>query len=55
VVCLFHGDYGPADPGFSVPAAAPSEHGWSVDASLLNGTSFLELFQPIDIMKKWFG
>jgi hypothetical protein len=35
VVCLFHGDYGPADPGFSVPAAAASEHGWSVDASLL--------------------
>jgi hypothetical protein len=35
VVCLFHGDYGPADPGFSVSATAPSDRGWSIDASLL--------------------
>ena len=35
VVCLFHGDYGPADPGFSVSAAVPSDHAWSVDANLL--------------------
>ena len=34
-VCLFHGDYGPADRGFSVSTAAPAGHGWSVDASLL--------------------
>lgn len=35
MVYLFHGDYGPADSGFSISAAAPAEHGWSVDARLL--------------------
>jgi hypothetical protein len=34
VVCLFHGDYGPADLGFSV-AGASAAHGWRVDASQL--------------------
>lgn len=34
MVCLFHGDYGPADPGFSVAGSAAA-HGWRVDASQL--------------------
>jgi hypothetical protein len=29
-VCLFHGDYGPADPGFSLAAHAAAQ-GWVVD------------------------
>jgi hypothetical protein len=35
MVCLFHGDYGPPDPAFSVPGASAAVHGWAVDASLL--------------------
>jgi hypothetical protein len=37
MVCLFHGDYGPADPGFAVPGLTITGHRWVVDASLLNG------------------
>jgi hypothetical protein len=33
-VCLFHGDYGPADPGFSL-AANPAAQRWLVDAKEL--------------------
>ena len=33
MVCLFHGDYGPADPAFSLG----SESTWVVDASSLTG------------------
>jgi hypothetical protein len=35
VVCLFHGDYGPADPGFIVTRANAVGQSWVVDASLL--------------------
>jgi hypothetical protein len=35
VACLFHGDYGPADPGFSVIAGSIAARGWRVDASQL--------------------
>lgn len=36
MVCLFHGDYGTADPGFKLdPAATAAGHSWIVDASLL--------------------
>ncbi len=35
MVCLFHGDYGPPDPAFSVPGASAAVHGRAVDASLL--------------------
>jgi hypothetical protein len=47
VVCLFHGDYGPADPGFSVSATAPSHHGWSIDTSLLTGARNLREAEAI--------
>ena len=33
MVCLFHGDYGPADPAFTVSEA--NGHRWTIDASLL--------------------
>jgi len=33
MVCLFHGDYGPADPGFAVSGA--TKHGWTVDENSL--------------------
>ena len=36
MVCLFHGDYGPPDPAFTVSGASAAVHGWGVDASLLN-------------------
>ena len=36
MVCLFHGDYGPADPAFIIDAGpASGGHGWAIDASLL--------------------
>ena len=36
MVCLFHDDYGPADPAFNAAAVSPSgTRGWAVDASLL--------------------
>jgi hypothetical protein len=36
MVCLFHGDYGPADPAFHVGGGPASDgRGWVVDASLL--------------------
>jgi hypothetical protein len=35
VVCLFHDDYGPADPGFSVAGASAGAAGWRVDATQL--------------------
>jgi hypothetical protein len=35
MVCLFHGDYGPPDPAFTVSGASAAVHGWAVDASLL--------------------
>jgi hypothetical protein len=36
MVCLFHGDYGPPDPAFTVFAAAGAAvHGWTVDPHLL--------------------
>ena len=37
MVCLFHGDYGPATPGFVVTGSSATGHAWSVDASLLKG------------------
>jgi hypothetical protein len=38
MVCLYHGDYGPADPGFDVGAASHfGARGWVVDAALLKG------------------
>lgn len=38
MVCLFHGDYGPADPAFKLDLPATSDgRGWSVDAGLLKG------------------
>lgn len=38
MVCLYHGDYGPADPAFDVGAAWPfGARGWVVDAALLKG------------------
>jgi hypothetical protein len=33
MVCLFHGDYGPSDPAFSVSGA--NGHGWTIDPGLL--------------------
>ena len=36
MVCLFHGDYGPADPAFEPEASsAAGARGWTVDAGLL--------------------
>ena len=36
MVCLFHGDYGPADPAYKPELASTAHaHGWIVDASLL--------------------
>jgi hypothetical protein len=36
MVCLFHGDYGPADPAFNIDAGSASGgRGWAVDANLL--------------------
>jgi hypothetical protein len=35
VVCLFHGDSGSADPGFSVVGASAATRGWRVAASQL--------------------
>jgi hypothetical protein len=36
MVCLFHGDYGPADPAFKIDAGSASDgHGWAIDAGLL--------------------
>jgi hypothetical protein len=36
MVCLFHGDYGPADPAFDLGSGSSSgTRGWVVDASLL--------------------
>jgi hypothetical protein len=38
MACLYHGDYGPADPAFDVGAASPfGARGWVVDAALLKG------------------
>jgi hypothetical protein len=37
MVCLFHDDYGPADPKFLVPGPASVKTKWVVDASLLKG------------------
>lgn len=36
MVCLYHGDYGPADPAFSLSAPLqPGVLGWGIDARLL--------------------
>ena len=36
MVCLFHGDYGPADPAFNAEAVPQlGARSWAVDASLL--------------------
>jgi hypothetical protein len=35
MVCLFHGDYGPADPGFVVVGPTAAYRGWRVDPILL--------------------
>ena len=35
MVCLFHGDYGPPDPAFTVSGASAAVHGWAVDPNLL--------------------
>ena len=36
MVCLFHGDYGPADPAFKLDlGSASGGRGWVVDAGLL--------------------
>jgi hypothetical protein len=35
MVCLFHSDYGPPDPAFTVSGASAAVHGWGVEASLL--------------------
>ena len=37
MVCLFHGDYGPADPGFVISGPVVRGHGWLVDPNLLKG------------------
>jgi hypothetical protein len=38
MVCLYHGDYGPADPAFDVGTASPfGARGWVVDGALLKG------------------
>src|SRR5271167_196083 len=38
MVCLYHDDYGPADPAFDVGAASHfGARGWVVDATLLKG------------------
>jgi hypothetical protein len=35
MVCLYHGDYGPADPAFDAGSGSPfGVRGWSVDAFL---------------------
>src|ERR1700756_4873708 len=40
MACLFHGDYGSADPAFKLDFAATADgRGWSVDASLLKDAS----------------
>jgi hypothetical protein len=35
MVCLFHSDYGPPDPGFAVSGSTTGARGWTVDTSLL--------------------
>jgi hypothetical protein len=35
MVCLFHGDYGPSDPAFTVFAQSGTQHGWNVEPRLL--------------------
>ena len=36
MVCLFHGDYGPADPAFRPDLASTADgRGWMVDSGLL--------------------
>jgi hypothetical protein len=38
MICLYHGDYGPADPAFHLGAAAHlGARGWAVDATLFKG------------------
>jgi hypothetical protein len=47
MVCLFHGDYGPADPGFAVAGLTALGHRWSIDASLLKGARNLQEAEAI--------
>lgn len=35
MLCLFHGDYGPADPNFTTSGPIAGARGWVVDPSLL--------------------
>jgi hypothetical protein len=35
MLCLFHGDYGPADPNFAVSGPSSAVRGWAVDPSFL--------------------
>jgi hypothetical protein len=35
MLCLFHGDYGPADPNFAISGPTSAVRGWAVDPSLL--------------------
>jgi hypothetical protein len=35
MVCLFHGDYGPADLNFTISGSVTRAHGWTLDANLL--------------------
>ena len=43
MVCLYHGDYGPADPAFASGAAAHFDgRGWAFDARLLKEVRNIE-------------
>jgi hypothetical protein len=33
--CLFHGDYGPPDPDFTVSGSVTARHAWAIDPTLL--------------------
>jgi hypothetical protein len=49
MVCLYHGDYGPADPAFASEAATHfGGRGWAVDATLLKDTRNLGEAEAIE-------
>jgi hypothetical protein len=49
MVCLYHGDYGPADPTFDLGSASHfGMHGWMVDATLLKNARNIGEAQAIE-------
>ena len=49
MVCLYHGDYGPADPAFDLGSASHfGMRGWMVDATLLKNARNIGEAQAIE-------